>query len=66
MLTRLQEVERELQELERKRAVDKATINTLQTDLIAEKLNTQQLKAGLDKLGLPVDHLSDPDNALDR
>lgn len=52
--------------MERQRAVDQATVSALQSDLVAEKLNTQQLKVSLDKLGLPVDHLSDLDNALDR
>lgn len=63
---RLQEVEREREELQRQWAMDKATLSALQSDLVAEKLNTQQLKVSLDKLGLPVDHLIDMDNALDR
>lgn len=63
---RLQEVEREREELQRQWAMDKATLSALQSDLVAEKLNTQQLKVSLDKLGLPVDHLIDSDNALDR
>ncbi|XP_054272453.1 protein Daple-like [Macrosteles quadrilineatus] len=65
-VARLQEVERDMQELERRCAMDQATLSALQSDLVAEKLNTQQLKSSLDKLGLPVDHLMDMDNALDK
>lgn len=63
---RYHEKEREYQELESRYDIDKETLSVLQRDLVAEKLNTQQLKCSLDKLGLPVDHLSDPDNALDK
>ncbi|KAL1138827.1 hypothetical protein AAG570_008889 [Ranatra chinensis] len=65
-ISRLQEVERELKDLDSKYEVEKATIVTLQRDLVAEKLNSQQMKLGLEKLGLPADYLTDPDNALDR
>jgi hypothetical protein len=62
----LQDFEREYRELDSKYAVDKSTLVALQKDLVAEKLNTQQLKSCLDKLGLPADQILEPDNALDR
>lgn len=65
-ISRLQEKEKEWRDLESRYEVDRATLVALQSDLVAEKLNTQQLKCSLDKLGLPVDHLSDPENALDK
>ncbi|KAJ9582463.1 hypothetical protein L9F63_003156, partial [Diploptera punctata] len=65
-ITRLHEVERESQELASRAAVDRETLATLQTDLVTHKLNTQQLKSSLEKLGLDVDQLMDPDIALER
>uniref|UniRef100_A0A1B6DUN4 Calponin-homology (CH) domain-containing protein n=1 Tax=Clastoptera arizonana TaxID=38151 RepID=A0A1B6DUN4_9HEMI len=64
-IVRYHEREREFKDLESRYAIDHKTLSVLQKDLVAEKLNTQQLKSSLDKLGLPVDKLSDPDNALD-
>ncbi|XP_039289129.1 LOW QUALITY PROTEIN: girdin [Nilaparvata lugens] len=65
-ISRLQQLEHESRELESRSAVDKAAITALQSELVAEKLNTQRLKGSLEKLGLALDHFSDPDNALDR
>ncbi|RZF40021.1 hypothetical protein LSTR_LSTR002424 [Laodelphax striatellus] len=65
-ISRLQQLEHESRELESRSAVDKAALTALQSELVAEKLNTQRLKGSLEKLGLALDHLSDPDNALDR
>lgn len=56
-ITRLQEIERSSKELDSRAAIDKETMETLQSNLIAEKLNTQQLQTALDKLGLTVDSL---------
>nr|CAD7574564.1 unnamed protein product [Timema californicum] len=63
---RLHELERESQELMRRAAVDRQTLTTLKGDLVAQKLSTQQLKTNLEKLGLDLDWLLDPDTALER
>ncbi|KAJ4427776.1 hypothetical protein ANN_25429 [Periplaneta americana] len=65
-ITRLHEVERESQELASRSAVDRETLATLQSDLVTQKLNTQQLRSSLEKLGLDLDQLMDPDTALER
>ncbi|XP_011298631.1 girdin [Fopius arisanus] len=56
-ITRLQEIERSSKELDSRAAIDKETMETLQSNLIAEKLNTQQLQTALEKLGLTVESL---------
>ncbi|XP_034943771.1 girdin [Chelonus insularis] len=56
-ISRLQEIERSSKELDSRAAIDKETLETLQSNLIAEKMNTQQLQAALEKLGLTVDCL---------
>ncbi|XP_008543968.1 girdin isoform X2 [Microplitis demolitor] len=56
-ITRLQEIERSSKELDARAAIDKETLETLESNLIAEKMNTQQIHAALDKLGLTVDVL---------
>ncbi|XP_015121094.1 protein Daple [Diachasma alloeum] len=56
-ITRLQEIERSSKELDSRAAIDKETMETLKSNLIAEKLNTQQLQTALEKLGLTVDSL---------
>ncbi|XP_075227701.1 uncharacterized protein LOC142328094 isoform X2 [Lycorma delicatula] len=65
-IARLQQLQYESRELESRSAVDRAALSALQSELVMEKLNTQKLKNSLDRLGLAFDHLSDPDNALDR
>ncbi|KAG8041958.1 hypothetical protein G9C98_007262 [Cotesia typhae] len=56
-IVRLQEIERSSKELDARAAIDKETLETLESNLIAEKMNTQQIHAALDKLGLTVDVL---------
>lgn len=64
---RLQEVERSSKELDSRAAIDRETLETLQSKLVAEKLNTQQLYAVLEKLGLSDNMLSlSLDNILER
>ncbi|XP_023727348.1 girdin isoform X2 [Cryptotermes secundus] len=65
-ITRLHEVERESQELASRAAVDRETLATLQSDLVTQKLNTQQLRSNLEKMGLSLDQLMDPDVALEK
>ena len=50
--SRLQEIERSSKELDSRAAIDRETLEILQSSLIAEKLNTQQMYAILEKLGL--------------
>ncbi|XP_066586200.1 girdin [Prorops nasuta] len=50
-ITRLQEIERSSKELDSRAAIDRETLETLQSNLVAEKLNTQQLCSVLEKLG---------------
>jgi hypothetical protein len=59
-------VERESQELASRAAVDRETLATLQSDLVTQKLNTQQLRSSLEKIGLSLDQLMDPDVALEK
>jgi hypothetical protein len=59
-------VERESQELASRAAVDRETLATLQSDLVTQKLYTQQLRSSLEKLGLDLDQLMDPDVALEK
>jgi hypothetical protein len=63
---RLQEVERESQELASHAAVHRETLAALQSDLVTQKLNTQQLRSSLEKLGLDLDQLMDPEVALEK
>lgn len=49
---RLQEIERSSKELDSRAAIDRETLEILQSNLVAEKLNTQQLYTVLEKLGL--------------
>ncbi|BET01359.1 HOOK protein [Nesidiocoris tenuis] len=65
-VARLSDVERDWKDLESKYLMDKATINTLQNNLVQEKLVAQQLKASMARLGLAVDQLGDPDSVLDK
>ncbi|KAG7203145.1 hypothetical protein KM043_010265 [Ampulex compressa] len=51
-ISRLQEIERSSKELDSRAAMDRETLEILQTKLVAEKLNTQQLYTVLEKLGL--------------
>lgn len=49
---RLQEIERSSKELDSRAAIDRETLEILQSNLVAEKMNTQQLYTVLEKLGL--------------
>ncbi|XP_026672630.1 girdin isoform X2 [Ceratina calcarata] len=51
-ISRLQEIERSSKELDSRAAIDRETLEILQSNLVAEKLNTQQLYTILEKLGL--------------
>ncbi|XP_076181138.1 protein girdin isoform X2 [Ptiloglossa arizonensis] len=51
-ISRLQEIERSSKELDSRAAIDRETLEILQSNLVAEKLNTQQLYTVLEKLGL--------------
>ncbi|XP_015438063.1 PREDICTED: girdin isoform X1 [Dufourea novaeangliae] len=51
-ISRLQEIERSSKELDSRAAIDRETLEILQSSLVAEKLNTQQLYTILEKLGL--------------
>ncbi|XP_076244739.1 protein girdin [Calliopsis andreniformis] len=51
-ISRLQEIERSSKELDSRAAIDRETLEILQTNLVAEKMNTQQLYTILEKLGL--------------
>lgn len=46
--------------------MDRETLATLQSDLVTQKLNTQQLRSSMEKLGLDLDQLLDPDVALEK
>lgn len=48
----MQEIERCSKELDSRAAIDRETLEILQTNLVAEKLSNQQLYTVLDKLGL--------------
>lgn len=66
ILSRLCNVEKEWKELLSRYEVDKATLATLHKELVQEKMVTQRLMNTLEKLGLAVEQLSDPENAFDR
>jgi len=48
----LQEIERSSKELDSRAAIDRETLEILQSNLVAEKLSNQQLYTVLEKLGL--------------
>ena len=50
-ISRLQEIERSSKELDSRAAIDRETLEILQSNLVAEKMNTQQLYTVLEKLG---------------
>lgn len=50
--SRLQEIEQSSKELDSRAAIDRETLEILQSNLVAEKLNNQQLYTVLEKLGL--------------
>ncbi|XP_016840848.1 daple-like protein [Nasonia vitripennis] len=49
---RLREIERSSKELDSRAAIDREALESLQSNLVAEKLNAQQVHATLEKLGL--------------
>ena len=59
-------MEREGQEVASKAALDREALSALQGDLVAEKMCVQQIKGSLERLGLTLEQLQDPDNVLDR
>ncbi|KAK7870831.1 hypothetical protein R5R35_014418 [Gryllus longicercus] len=65
-ITRLQEVEREGQEVASRAAADRQALSTLQNELVRHKLGAQQLRHAFEKLGLDPDQLQDPETVLDR
>ncbi|XP_043277074.1 girdin isoform X2 [Venturia canescens] len=56
-ITRLQEIERSSKELDSRAAIDRETLETLQSNLVAEKLNSQRLYTVLEKFGLNAEML---------
>lgn len=48
----MQEIERSSKELDSRAAIDRETLEILQSNLVAEKLSNQQLYTVLEKLGL--------------
>lgn len=48
----MQEIERSSKELDSRAAIDRETLEILQSNLVAEKLNNQQLYTVLEKLSL--------------
>lgn len=63
---RLQEVEREGQEVASQAALDREALSALQGDLVTEKMCVQQIKGSLERLGLTLEQLQDPDNVLEK
>lgn len=61
---RLQEVEREGQELASRAAADREALATLQVDLVQQKVLSQQLKATMEKIGIDFEQLLDPENLI--
>lgn len=64
----MQEIERSSKELDSRAAIDRETLETLQSNLVAEKLDKQQLYTVLEKLGLNENILLSlpPDDLFDR
>ncbi|KAJ8673993.1 hypothetical protein QAD02_005255 [Eretmocerus hayati] len=54
-ISRLREIERSSKELDSRAAMDRQALESLQSNLVAEKLNVQQVQATLEVLGLDVD-----------
>lgn len=54
---RLRDIERSSKELDSRAAIDRETLEALQSDLVAEKLNTQHLSTVLEKFGVNVNML---------
>ncbi|XP_026276832.1 girdin [Frankliniella occidentalis] len=65
LIIRLQEVEREGQDVASKAALDREALTALQGDLVAEKMCVRQIKGSLERIGLTLEQLQDPDNVLD-
>lgn len=65
VVSRLLEVEREGQEIASKAALDREALSVLQSDLVAEKMCVQQIKGSLERIGLTLGQLQDPDNILE-
>ena len=54
-INRLREIERSSKELDSRAAIDREALENLQSNLVAEKLNVQQVHATLEKLGLDTE-----------
>ncbi|KAK3922874.1 Protein Daple [Frankliniella fusca] len=65
LIIRLQEVEREGQDVASKAALDREALTALQKDLVAEKMCVRQIKGSLERIGLTLEQLQDPDNVLE-
>ncbi|KAL0276065.1 UNVERIFIED_CONTAM: hypothetical protein PYX00_003727 [Menopon gallinae] len=63
-ILKLNEVERERDELVSKAAITEETLSVLKAELVSEKVHAQQLKNGLEKLGLKPELFLDPDTAI--
>ncbi|XP_046424921.1 girdin isoform X1 [Neodiprion fabricii] len=56
-ISRLRDIERSSKELDSRAAIDRETLEALQSDLVAEKLNTQHLSTVLEKFGVSINML---------
>lgn len=67
-ICRLKEIERSSKELDSRAAIDREALENLQSNLVAERLNAQQIQTTLEKLGLDAETvLSQPaDIVLDK
>ncbi|XP_011496229.1 PREDICTED: protein Daple [Ceratosolen solmsi marchali] len=65
---RLREIERSSKELDSRAAIDREALESLQSNLVAEKLNVQQVHTTLEKLGLDAEIVRSlpTDEILDR
>lgn len=65
MISRLQDFEQKTQELKSHKKVDSETIQTLQKDLISEKVNFDKLKNCMDKLGVNASEILSRDVSVE-
>ncbi|XP_012258487.2 girdin isoform X3 [Athalia rosae] len=56
-ISRLRDIERSSKELDSRAAIDRETLEALQSDLVAEKMNTQHLSTVLEKFGVNINML---------
>lgn len=65
-ILRLQEVEREGQEVATRAAADRQALSALQSELVQHKLEAELFKNVFEKIGLDTTHLQDSDTVLER